>query len=132
LLLVGLAVTACEGPQIAAPAKIAAAPPVAPIQPADPPPPAYVGLWAARPDLCPQGAWMIDEDKLATAGEVGCAFRSVSPTPDGFAVTATCTAESEPQRYRFNLAVAGAGAAQKMTVSRGPWDGPVTLVRCSG
>jgi hypothetical protein len=128
-----LALCGCEAGQEPAPAKTAQpAPPAAPPEPAGPPPPPYVGLWAARPELCPQGAWVFDRDKVVTAGEVACAFRAVNETRAGYQVMAECTAEGEAKAYHFTLTLTDPAPPRTMTVSRGPWDGPVTLIRCPG
>lgn len=127
----GFGLTACDRPEPAPPRPTApaAGPPAAaptPEQPAAP----YVGLWAAREGLCPNGAWVFDEKRLTTAGEVACVFQAVHPAPSGFQVMATCSAEGQAKPYQFSLGLAGSGPARTLTVSRGPWDGPITLIRC--
>nr|QQZ49312.1 hypothetical protein JKL49_19905 [Phenylobacterium glaciei] len=67
-------------------------PPPAPPKPL-PPPASYIGRWAATAELCAKGAWVFETDKVSTAGEVGCQFGSVSPTPTGYQTAASCTAE---------------------------------------
>lgn len=98
---------------------------------ADVPQPApYVGRWAATPELCADGAWMFEPGRVATAGEVSCDFATVTPQGAGYRVGAKCLAEGVAEPETFGLALAGAGAAQRMTVTGGPWTGPVTLMRC--
>jgi hypothetical protein len=134
-LAVGLAVaaglSACQGEAPPAPAKAIEPPPPAPASPPEPPPPAYVGLWAADASLCPDRAWVFDRDRVVTAGEVACEFQQVTETNTGFQVTATCSAEGEAKPYRFSLTLTDPAPPPSMTVSRGPWDGPITLMRCS-
>lgn len=123
----------CQEEAPSAPAKTVAAPPptVAP-PPAPEPPPPYVGLWAAKADLCPSGAWVFDRERVVTAGEVACEFQQVTPTSSGFQVTATCSAEGEAKPYQFSLTLTDPAPPRSMTVTRGPWDGPITLMRCPG
>lgn len=131
---VGLAIaaglSACQQEAPAPPAKAEPPPPAAPPAPPEPPAPPYAGLWAAKASLCPSGAWVFDRDKVVTAGEVACEFQQVTETGAGFQVTATCSAEGEAKPYQFNLTLAGSEPQRSMTVSRGPWDGPITLMRC--
>lgn len=134
-LLVGAALaaglSACQDEPPPAPAKVAEAPPPpAPPAPPEPTPPPYVGLWAANASLCPQGAWVFDHDKVVTAGEVACEFEQVSETSSGYQVTATCSAEGETKPYQFSLTLTDPAPPRSMTVSRGAWDGPITLMRC--
>lgn len=136
-LAVGLALAAglvaCQAEAPPAPVKSAEAPPpAAPPTPPEPPPPPYVGLWAARADLCPSGAWVFDRDRVVTAGEVACEFQQVTETSSGFQVTAACSHEGETKPYQFNLTLTDPAPPRSMTVSRGPWDGPITLMRCAG
>ena len=106
------------------------APPPAPPQPA-PTQASFIGRWAATSDLCATGAWVFDADRVSTAGEVGCQFGSVSPTPTGYVIKASCTAEGPPQPKTFALTMLG-GTPPAMTVAGGPWSAPVTLRLCAG
>ncbi|MDD3837758.1 MAG: hypothetical protein PHG43_07970 [Phenylobacterium sp.] len=133
LLAAGAGLSACGPEPPPAPAVAAEAP--APQQgppPPEPPPPAYVGLWAAKADLCPQGAWVFDRDRVVTAGEVACEFRDVAETDTGFQVTAACAVDGVTRPYRFSLLLADPSPPRSMTVSRGPWLGPITLIPCAG
>lgn len=125
-----LGLAACQ-PEPAAPARTAeAVPPPAPPAPPEPPPPPYVGLWAARADLCPSGAWVFDRNNVVTAGEVACEFREVAETSTGFQVIANCAVDGENRPYQFNLTLTDPAPPRAMTVSRGPWNGPITLLKC--
>jgi hypothetical protein len=105
-------------------------PPPAPPKPL-PPPASYIGRWAASAELCATGAWVFEADKVSTAGEVGCQFGSVSPTPTGYVINASCTAQAPPQAKTFTLTMLG-GTPPAMTVAGGPWSAPVTLHLCAG
>ncbi|HVI33395.1 hypothetical protein [Phenylobacterium sp.] len=133
-----LVLAAC-GREAAAPEPVAAAPEPAPAAGPAPTtavtadvaqPAAYVGRWAATPALCAEGAWMFEPGRVATAGEVSCDFTTVTPQAAGYQVGAKCLAEGTAEPQTFQLALAGAGAAQRMTVTGGPWSGPITLMRC--
>ena len=76
------------------------------------------------------GAWMFEPGRVATAGEVSCDFTTVTPQAAGYQVSAKCLSEGTAEPQTFQLALAGAGAAQSMTVTGGPWTGPITLMRC--
>ncbi|HEY9218792.1 MAG TPA: hypothetical protein VIO94_12125, partial [Phenylobacterium sp.] len=101
-----------------------------PPPPPEPPAAPYVGLWAAKRSMCPDGAWVFAEKQLTTAGEVACQFEQVRSTAEGFQVVATCSAEDRPKPYQFSLEMASGPQPKTMTVTRGPWNGPVRLVRC--
>lgn len=105
-------------------------PPPAPPKPL-PPPASYIGRWAATAELCTTGAWVFETDKVSTAGEVGCQFGTVSPTPTGYQIAASCTAEGPPQPKTFTLTMLG-GTPPSMIVAGGPWSAPVTLHLCAG
>lgn len=126
----GLAACRAEPPPSAQAAQV---PPPAPTPtPPEPPPPPYVGLWAAGPDLCPNGAWVFDRDRVVTAGEIACEFRDVAATSSGFQVIANCLVDGEAKPYQFNLTLTDPAPPRSMTVSRGPWRGPITLMNCPG
>ncbi|WP_041373506.1 hypothetical protein [Phenylobacterium zucineum] len=95
-------------------------------------PASFVGRWAAEPGLCADGAWLFRTDGVSTAGEVSCAFRSVTATASGYRIDATCAAEGEETSSEITLAMTDPAPPQSMTVSGGPWAGPITLMRCPG
>lgn len=133
LLLLPAALVACSEPA-APPSQAAPAPAPAPTPPAAPAPttaqPSYVGRWAVSLAACQAGGWEFTKDSVGTAGEVSCQFDKVTPRAGGYAIDAQCTAQAPPELRSFTLAFAGVGPAETMTVAGGPWDGPVTLVRC--
>lgn len=90
----------------------------------------YVGRWAARPELCRDGAWRFETRRVATAGEVACDFDKVSPTASGYEIEARCTAEGASAPQRFTLTMTDPAAPEAMTVAGGPWSGATTLARC--
>lgn len=107
--------------------------PVPAAGPPEPPPaakPGFVGRWAASPELCEAGAWSFEEQRVSTAGEVSCEFGAVMRTPTGYDVQAQCVAEAPAQPYTFSLALEDAPTPSSMTVTGGPWGGPITLMRC--
>jgi hypothetical protein len=131
-LVLAAGLGACQEEAAPAAQITAAAPaPAVPPAPPEPPPPPYVGLWAAGADLCTSGAWVFDRDRVVTAGEVACEFQQVTGTNSGFQVTAACSHEGETKPYQFNLTLTDPAPPRSMTVSRGPWNGPITLMRCS-
>lgn len=108
---------------------------LAPRPPKPPEPPkmrrAYVGRWAATPQLCAEGAWRFDTLNVATAGEVSCRFGAVrsegAQGPESYQVDAICFAEGAETRESFTLAMAG---RDRMAVRGGPWSRPIELQRC--
>lgn len=113
------------------------APAKTPLQPPTPkaaarPDPAdlfFVGRWAARPDLCDEGAWVITTQALNTAGEVSCKVADLKKTAGGYEVPATCWAEGPPQQHRLRFARAPSPGA--LLVSNGPF-ADMELLRCPG
>lgn len=90
----------------------------------------YVGRWAARPELCRDGAWRFEARRVATAGEVTCDFDRVSPTASGYEIEARCTAEGASSPQTFTLTMTDPAAPETMTVAGGPWSGATTLALC--
>ena len=89
--------------------------------------PFFVGRWAARPELCADGAWVITERGIDTAGEVSCRF---DPPPAGSGpveVDAVCTAEGPPKPWRLRLAYAQ--SARALLIENGPF-ADIGLIRC--
>ena len=103
---------------------------VAPVAVKTAPHSSYVGRWAVSLAGCQADAWEFAKDRLSTAGEVACTFAKVAPTPAGYTVQAECAAQGPQTPQTFTLTFAGVGAAETMTVTGGPWSGPVALVRC--
>jgi len=129
LCLAGVLTLAACGPA-AERSPSAVAPPRAVEEPAPEPAPArpfFVGRWAARPALCADGAWVIDEHELSTAGEVHCRFERTTPIQSGFEVEAVCTAEGPPEPHRLRFAYAQ--SARALLVEGGPF-ADAGLVRC--
>ena len=128
-VLAALTVVACSE-QPAEPAA-QAPPPSAPSVPAAQPTlPSYVGRWAVSLAACQNGAWEFAKDKVGTAGEVSCQFDKVTPQASGYAIEAPCIAQAPPELQSFTLAFTGVGPAETMTITGGPWSGPINLVRC--
>ena len=92
--------------------------------------PSFVGVWAARPELCRNGSWMFTPQGVRTAGEVSCAWSKVEKTETGYALAGTCTAEGVAKPAEAVLTIDPAKPAA-MTVTGGPWAGPIALTRCS-
>lgn len=125
-IVAGLALGACAREEAAE------GPPAPTTMPADGPAEraSYIGRWAATPELCSDGAWAFEEARVVTAGEVACDFQEVTPIATGYEVSATCWAEGPPQAGTFMLTLTDPAPPQTMSVTGGPWAGPVTLVRC--
>lgn len=107
------------------------APPPAPPQPASPPPASFIGRWAATAELCATGAWVFEADRVSTAGEVGCTFKTVTTVGSSYRIDAMCTAQAPAQPQTFTLTMLPANPPA-MTVMGGPWSAPVTLHLCAG
>lgn len=90
----------------------------------------FVGRWAATPALCADGAWDFTAEGVSTAGEVSCRWTRVEPVRTGFRVGARCTAEGTQTDSAVDLALTDTAEPRRMTVTGGPWDGPITLTRC--
>jgi hypothetical protein len=127
VLCAALAVAACSRPAEPPPAKKPAAvsEPAKPAEPA----PRYVGRWATSVELCRDGAWVFEPDRLTTAGEVACEFRHVAPAPGGYDIDAMCTAEAPPAPYSLRLRFAESAGA--LLVEGGPFH-DVGLIPCRG
>lgn len=111
-------------------------PPIGGPPPAPPPAPvptqaSFIGRWAATADLCTKGAWVFEADRVFTAGEVGCVFKTVTTVGSGYRIDAQCTAQApaEPQTFTLTMLPTNPPA---MTVTGGPWSAPVTLHLCAG
>lgn len=89
----------------------------------------FVGRWAARPELCDEGAWVIKADQLATAGEVSCKFHRLDRAAAGFEIPATCWAEGPPKEHRLQFSPVS--SAKALRVLGGPF-ADMELVRCPG
>ncbi|WP_340644113.1 hypothetical protein [Phenylobacterium sp.] len=130
-LLSVLSLAACqrkaEGPP---PPPPIGGPPPAPPAPA-PTQASFIGRWAATADLCAKGAWMFEADRLSTAGEVGCVFKTVTSVGSGYRIEALCTAQAPPEPQTFTLTMLPANPPA-MTVMGGPWRAPITLHLCAG
>jgi hypothetical protein len=111
----------------AAAAPTGQAPAAAPLDAA----PAFVGVWAASPDLCEGGAWNFGAARLSTAGEVSCDWSRVEETATGWTLQGDCAAEGAAEPATVELVRQGDGAAMALTVSGEPFSGPVTLRRCN-
>jgi hypothetical protein len=124
-----LLLTACERQAEAPPPAPAERPPASAATPTPQAEalPFYVGRWAARPELCADGAWRITERGIDTAGEVSCRFLAPPAGPGPVEVDATCTAEGPPKRWRLRLAYAQ--SAQALLIENGPFT-DIGLIRC--
>ncbi|MBC6980421.1 hypothetical protein [Caulobacter sp. 17J80-11] len=125
---------ACKGREVTpGPARDEQARPAEPRAAAQPldEPPSFVGVWAARPDLCANGAWMFTAQGVRTAGETTCTWSKVSKTESGYTLTGDCSAEGRKSRVDVMLLLDPTQPGQ-MIVTGGPWDVPITLGRCNG
>jgi len=103
-------------------------PPPGPVGPPVATPASYVGVWAASPELCRNGAWNVRADGLETAGEVSCNWNpaDVRSGEGQSTVDATCHAEGEASSATLTLA----GDGDSLAITGGPFTG-VPLARCS-
>lgn len=99
-----------------------------PMSPSTASTPLYAGRWAATEELCADGAWVIDEKGLHTAGEVSCRFDGLPEGAGPVEVDATCYAEGPPRKWRLRLAWAEAG--QALLIQNGPF-ADMGLIRCA-
>jgi hypothetical protein len=120
------AAPASETPQ-PVPSAATAPSPGAALPPADAPF-RYEGLWAVDTKACADPPWRFEARRLATKGEVSCAFDEVTPIPAGYRIAATCTAEGPPLPHTLTLTFAE--SAKAMLVEGGPFSGPIGLVWC--
>jgi len=129
--LAGLALCACHGsgvpmakasPELDQPAPAAAA--------AAAKVPAYVGRWAVTPSACAARAWNVGADQLRSPGPFSCSFTEVTPTLAGYTVLGMCRVgkASAPGRLVFTMTQLPSGPS--LTVSGGPFQEPIGLVRC--
>jgi hypothetical protein len=123
-----IALSACS------PRQNAEAPPQAPapLPPAPTPQPApatdafYIGRWARSEADCPAKAWSITQNAL-TAPEGSCAFDTVAPIPEGFAVEASCQWAGKPVHASMRLSYAQ--SAKALLISGSP-AGDIGLIAC--
>ncbi|MCR5876350.1 hypothetical protein LRS10_20705 [Phenylobacterium sp. J426] len=129
LVLPVIALAACERaepPKVTAAAEAPAASATPDVRRQAP----FVGRWAASPELCADGAWVFRTDGVSTAGEVSCRFASVEPSASGYRIAAACSHEGSESEGEIGLSITDPAPPESMTVSGGPWNGPVTLRRC--
>ncbi|RJF91415.1 hypothetical protein [Sphingomonas cavernae] len=104
---------------------------VAPTPPGLPPADAnlrFIGVWAAEPGLCQEGAWRFSERDLATAGEVSCDFDRINPVPGGYDIAAMCTAEGDETKNTLRVRFAESVHAMRLEADRVLQ--PVSLIYC--
>jgi hypothetical protein len=89
--------------------------------------PFFVGRWAAREDLCREGAWVFTESGVSTAGEVSCTFDTARRVAAGYQIAATCTAHAPAKPYEIRLSYAE--SAQALLVEGGPF-ADIGLIAC--
>lgn len=87
----------------------------------------YVGVWAARPNLCRTGGWRFRPDGLVTAGETSCTFSNVTERAGGFDIAGSCLQDGarKPASMRLTFAESAGG----MMVEGAPFQ-PTGLVWC--
>lgn len=128
LAVMALAVAACDSGKPAAPA--ADQPAAATVVPAPatnlPPPPRYVGRWAASADACMTGWWRFWNDELRTAGEIRCDILPPDGTSGDTRLRMVCQSDGKWANENWVIDYPGEG---RMTVSR---DGTasVALTKC--
>lgn len=106
---------------VVAPANNATAAPAQPAPGALPPADAnlrFVGVWAAEPALCEQGAWRFSERGLETAGEISCRFERINPVPGGYDIATTCIAEGDETRDTLRLRFAESAKAMMVETDK--------------
>lgn len=90
--------------------------------------PRFVGEWAVSADGCTAPPWHWTAQGVSTEGGVSCAFTNIDITSTGYNIDASCSAAAPPAPYQIQLAFAE--SARAMMVSRGPWEGPISLIYC--
>jgi len=125
-----LLVAACDAPP-SSPSNPESAPVAtqvpAPVPSNVPPPPRYVGRWAASADACPTGWWRFWNDEVRTGeGEMRCDILPPDGTSGDERLRTVCQAEGKVAREEWVMTYPVDGT---MTVAR---DGgaPVTLIKC--
>jgi hypothetical protein len=93
--------------------------------------PAYVGRWAVTPSACDSKAWTVASDQLRSPGPFSCSFTEVTPTLAGYTVLSMCRVgkAAAPGRLVFTMVRLPSGPS--LTVSGGPFQEPIGLVRCN-
>lgn len=91
----------------------------------------FVGVWAVRPEDCGRNqTWRFTPDRLAAAGGMNCAIQGAARAPQGWRLQASCTNAGVSQPSQLDLAM-NEGGDSGMTITGGPFGGPVALVRCT-
>jgi hypothetical protein len=97
----------------------------------------YVGRWASSTQACASRAWVFSPGKLTTPAGAACDIVGATPTTGGYSANSSCTAangNSQPGRLVMTIThpVAGhANTTYSMTISEGPFGGPINLIRCA-
>jgi hypothetical protein len=92
--------------------------------------PLYIGHWATTAQACRDRSWLLTRDHLSGPAGPDCDILSASPSPAGYSASSLCSVDHlNAKPGRLVMTLTGPTAAS-MTLSAGPFDPPVTLVRC--
>ncbi|WP_374471639.1 hypothetical protein [Phenylobacterium sp.] len=120
VVLGGLAL-ACSGCSGREPEEGAATPVAPPAGPA-----AYVGVWAAQPDLCGRTVWRLSPTALTAESGATCLLEEMRPDAGGWTGVARC-GEAAPGVISLRVTAA---PTDSMVVSAPFSAVPITLLRC--
>lgn len=90
-------------------------------------PPAYVGVWAAQPDLCGRTVWRFSPTAMVAESGAACLMQDLRPDAGGWTGTVRC-ADTEPGIISLRLA---SDPAESLVVEAPFSAAPLTLVRCA-
>ena len=94
--------------------------------------PAYVGRWAATASDCAARAWTFTGDRLTGPGGPACDIVGPEATPAGYSANSLCIVGSAPPKSgRLIMTLTGPAGGRTMTLSAGPFDPPINLLRCA-
>jgi hypothetical protein len=113
-----LACASCRGQEPAERAAVMPAPPAGP--------PAYVGVWAAQPELCGRTVWRLSPTALTAESGATCLLEEMRPDGAGWTGVVRC-GDTEPGVISLRLTTA---EAESMVVTAPFSAVPVTLLRC--
>ncbi len=90
----------------------------------------FIGRWAAAPTACGHEAWQIGAQQLRSPTTLACSLETVHATDAGYTVDGMCTVGKAVAPSSLVFTMSGADRRGGLTISGGPFDEPVGLVRC--
>lgn len=104
----------------------------APPSPAPGAPLRYVGRWASRAEDCAAKPWLLTAVHMQSPAGVSCDIVGPDATPAGYSANSFCGSADRPSRSgRLVLTLTGPGSGDSLTITDGPFEDAISLVRCA-